>query len=122
MSINREDFGVEYEVTAGTTKTLTATVIDPDTGSAKSLADTDVYATGIAKIYKPDGTQIGANMSVNYGDSADRLAGLIKFTVLATSQSTNTNAGNWIGEFELSNVTPVVIDQQFFNIKIRESY
>jgi hypothetical protein len=122
MSVNREDFGVEYVVFAGTTKTLEAIIIDPDTGNNKDLSNTSVYATGVAKVYKPDGTAVGSNMTISYGDAADRTAGLVTFTVLASSQSTNANAGNWIGEIELSNVSPLVVEQQKFNIKIIESY
>jgi len=81
LSVNREDFGVEYEVTAGTTKTLTATLIDPDTGTAQVMTDTNVFNTGIVKIYKPDGTTVGSSMNINFYDRAN---GLIKFTVDGT--------------------------------------
>lgn len=122
MSVNREDFGTEYVVFAGTTKTLEAIIIDPDTGSNKDLTNSGIYATGIAKIYQPDGTQIGADMAISYGDATDRLAGLVTFTILASSQTTNTNAGNWIGEIELSNSSPLVVEQQKFNMVIKESF
>ena len=119
MSIVRTDFGVLYEVTAGTTKTLEATMTDPDTGEAQDMSDTDIFATGIVKIFKPDyTTAIGSDMAINFGDPADRLAGLIKFTVSGTDQATIANAGNWIGEIEISNTTPVVVNQKQFNINI----
>jgi len=119
MSVRREDFGTTFDVHAGTTKTLQLTILDPDTGSAKSLTDTSVYASGVVKIYKPDGTLVGSSMSVTFSDRAN---GVIIFTVSGTDQATNTNAGNWIGEIEFSNVTPLKIDQQFFNINIKESF
>ena len=120
MSVNREDFGTRFDVTAGTTKTLELTIIDPDTGVFKDLTDTNVYTTGIVKIYQPDGTAVGTDMTVNFG--ATRSTGVIKFTISGTDQATNANAGNWIGEIEFSNVTPVKIDQQKFNMNIIESY
>ena len=119
MSVNREDFGTEFRVTAGTTKTLELTIIDPDTGQAKSLSDTGVYATGVVKIYEPDGTLKGTTMTVNF---TDRSNGVITFTISGTDQATNANAGNWIGEVEFSNTTPVKIDQQKFNMVIVESF
>lgn len=119
MSINREDFGVTLEIHSGTTKEFELTVIDPDTGVAKDLSDTDVYATGIVKIYKPGGTQIGANMGVSY--DTPRTTGIIFFTITST-HSNIINAGNWIGNVEFLNTDGVKIDQQFFNINILESY
>lgn len=114
----REDYGVTYEVFVGTTKTLEAIITDPDTGEAKPLTDTAIYASGVAKILKADDTQVGADMTISYGDAAQRATGLVTFTVLASSQTLAANAGNWKGEIELSNSTPLVVDQQRFNIKI----
>lgn len=119
MSTNREDFGTTFTVTVATSKTLELTIIDPDTGEAKSLADTGVYATGIVKIYQPDGTAVGGNMTVTF---TDRPNGIITFTVLATDQTLAINAGNWIGEVEFSNSAPVKVDQQKFNMVIVESF
>ncbi|WP_428323648.1 hypothetical protein [Nitrosopumilus sp.] len=120
MSTVRTDYGVTYDVKVGSTKTLEVIIVDPDTGEAKSLADTAVYATGIAKIIKADGTQVGANMTISFGDASQRLTGLVTFTVLASSQTLAANAGNWKGEIEISNTTPLVVDQQDFNINIKE--
>ena len=61
-------------------------------------------------------------MTINYGSASDRTAGLVKFTVSGTDQATLANAGNWIGELEYFNVSAVKIDQQFFNMVIKESH
>ena len=95
------------------------TILDPDTGNAKSLADTNVYASGTVKIYKPGGTLVGSSMSVNFSDRAN---GVVNFTVSGTSQATTANAGNWIGEIEFINTACLKVDQQSFNIDIKESY
>tara|TARA_R110002126_G_scaffold280469_2_gene427948 strand:+ start:278 stop:637 length:360 start_codon:yes stop_codon:yes gene_type:complete len=119
MSTNREDFGTTFTIHTGTTKTLELTILDPDTGLAKSLSDTNVYATGVVKIYQPDGTLLGSSMNVTFTDRAN---GVITFTVSGTDQGVIANAGNWIGEVEFSNINPVKIDQQKFNVNIIESY
>jgi len=118
MSLNREDFGVTYPVYVGTSKALEATVIDPDTGNAKDLSDENIYASGIARIFKPDGTQIGSDMAITFGDP--RTSGVVTFTVLNTSHTLAANAGNWIGKLVFKNVSNVVIDQQKFNLNILE--
>lgn len=118
MSTNREDFGTTFTVFVDTVKTLELTILDPDTGLAKSLADTGVYATGVVKIYKPDGTAVGATMPVSF---TDRPTGKIEFTILDTSQTLAVNAGNWIGEVEFINTGGKKIDQQKFNMVIEES-
>ena len=117
MSTVREDFGVKFEVHVGVSKTLEFTIIDPDTGSAEDLTDTAVYATGIVKIFKPDDTQVGADMTVTY---STRASGIVQFTVLASSQTLAANAGNWYGIIELSNTTPLIVEKQKFNINIVE--
>jgi len=117
MSTTRIDYGVKFDISAGTTKIFQFTVIDPETGQAKDLTDTNTYATGQVKIYKPDNTIIGT-LAVTF---VDRLNGLIQWTVTPTEAS-NANAGNWIGDLELSNTTPVIIEQQFFNFDILESF
>jgi hypothetical protein len=119
MSVRRQDFGVTFTVHAGTTKTLELTILDPDTGSAKSLTDTNVYSSGVAKIYRPDGTQVGINMTVTYSDRAN---GKVYFTVSSGSQTASANAGNWIGEIEFINSASLVVDQQSFNIDIKQNY
>lgn len=119
MSVRRQDFGATFTIFAGTTKTMQITILDPDTGNAKSLSDTNVYASGTVKIYKPGGTLVGATMSVNF---VNRSEGIVNFTVSGTSQATTTNAGNWIGEIEFTNTGGLKVDQQSFNIDIKESY
>ena len=119
MSVRRQDFGATFTIFAGTTKTMQITILDPDTGNAKSLADTNVYASGTVKIYKPGGTLVGSSMSVNFSDRAN---GVVNFTVSGTSQATTANAGNCIGEIEFINTAGLKVDQQSFNIDIKESY
>ena len=79
MSITREDFGVLYEINAGTTKTFEA-IIENEDGTVKDLSDTDTYNDGRVKIYKPDGTIIGT-VSISF---TDRPNGVINFTVTST--------------------------------------
>lgn len=117
MSTTRIDYGVTFEISAGTTKIFQLTVIDPETGNAKDLSNTSTYDTGEVKIYKPDNTIIGT-LAITY---IDRPNGKVQWTVTPTEAS-NTNAGNWIGDLELSNDTPLIIEQQFFNFNILESF
>ncbi len=117
MSTTRIDYGVTFEISAGTTKIFQFTVIDPETGQPKDLSNTTTYDTGQVKIYKPDNTVI-ATLAVTY---TDRPNGEVQFTVTAT-EATNANAGNWIGDLELSNDTPLIVEQQFFNFNILESF
>lgn len=119
MSVNRENFEVTLEITSGTTKQFELTIINPDTGTAQDLTDTGVYNTGSVKIYKPDPSEalIASGIGVSFTDRAN---GIITFTVNDTI-SASANAGNWIGEVEFSNQTPVVIDQQKFGFNIIES-
>ena len=58
-------------------------------------------------------------MSVNFSDRAN---GVVNFTVSGTSQATTANAGNWIGEIEFINSANLVVDQQSFNIDIKQNY
>lgn len=117
MSTEREKFVTEIKIHVDTTKTFEYTVIDSDTGVFKDLTDTSKYATGVVKIFKPDGTQIGGNRTINFTDRAN---GKIEFTLTPT-ETAAANAGNWRGELEMSNIAPVIIDQQFFNVDILES-
>ncbi len=117
MSTTRIDYGVVFEISAGTTKIFQFTVIDPETGDPKDLSNTTTYDTGEVKIYKPDNTVI-ATLTVSY---TDRPNGEVQFTVTST-EATNANAGNWIGDLELSNDTPLIVEQQFFNFNILESF
>lgn len=117
MSINREDFGVLYEVEAGSTKDIELIIQDAD-GVIQTLADTALYATGVVKIYKPDGTFIVTSAAVVFDD---RPNGVIHFTINAVD-NTNENAGNWIGNLEFINNTSQIIDQRKFNFNIIESF
>ncbi len=117
MSVRRQDFGTELEIYVDSNKTFQFTIINPSTGLAQNLTDTDVYNTGSVKIYKPDGT-ILITTSVTY---TDRINGIVEFTIVDT-ESIIANAGNWIGDLELINDTSDIIDQQKFNFNILVSY
>ena len=119
MSTRRQDFGVTFTVNVGTTKSLQLTILDPDTGLAKDLSSNTVYAGSTVKIYKPDGTQIGATINATF---SNRSNGIMLFTVSGTSQATLANAGNWIGEIAFTNNGGLTVDQQQFNIDIKQSF
>ena len=119
MSIRREDIQPLFTVFVGTKKQLTLTVIDPDTNQPKDLVDANVYATGIAKIFKSDGTPIGVDMTITY---EDRVNGVVSFIVDDTTETILANAGNWYGEAEFINTSAEIVDQQRFGINIIESY
>lgn len=119
MSTRRQDFGVTFTVNVGTTKSLQLTILDPDTGLAKDLSSNTVYAGSTVKIYKPDGTQIGATINATFSNRAN---GIMLFTVSGTSQATLANAGNWIGEIAFTNNGGLTVDQQQFNIDIKQSF
>ncbi len=119
MSIRREDIQPLFTVFVGTKKQLTLTVIDPDTNQPKDLIDANVYATGVAKIFKSDGTAIGADMTISYDT---RASGIVSFIVLDDDHTLLINAGNWYGEVEFINTSSDIIDQQRFGINIIESY
>jgi|TARA_R110002033_G_scaffold127185_2_gene168746 hypothetical protein len=119
MSTRRQDFGVTFTVNVGTTKSLQLTILDPDTGLAKDLSSNTVYAGSTVKIYKPDGTQVGATINATF---SNRSNGIMLFTVSGTSQATLANAGNWIGEIAFTNNGGLTVDQQQFNIDIKQSF
>lgn len=119
MSTRRQDFGVTFTVNVGTTKSLQLTILDPDTGLAKDLSSNTVYAGSTVKIYKPDGTQVGATINATF---SNRSNGIMLFTVSGTSQATLANAGNWIGEIIFTNNGGLTVDQQQFNIDIKQSF
>ncbi len=120
MSIRREQINPTFEVFVGTKKQFLLTVIDPDTNEKKDLVDAAIYATGVAKIFKSDGTAVGADMAIVY--EAPRSDGIISFIVLDTDHTLPANAGNWWGEVEFINNVAEIIDQQRFGINIIESY
>ena len=119
MSTRRQDFGVTFTVNVGTTKSLQLTILDPDTGLAKDLSSNTVYAGSTVKIYKPDGTQVGATINATFSNTSN---GIMLFTVSGTSQATLANAGNWIGEIAFTNNGGLTVDQQQFNIDIKQSF
>ena len=119
MSTRRQDFGVTFTVNVGTTKSLQLTILDPDTGLAKDLSSNTLYAGSTVKIYKPDGTQVGATINATF---SNRSNGIMLFTVSGTSQATLANAGNWIGEIAFTNNGGLTVDQQQFNIDIKQSF
>ena len=119
MSTRRQDFGITFTVNVGTTKSLQLTILDPDTGVAKDLSSTSLYASSTVKIYKPDGTQIGATMNASFNNRSN---GIMLFTISGSSQATLANAGNWIGEIEFVNNAGATIDQQQFGIDIKQSF
>lgn len=117
MSTRRIDYGLTLEIFAGTTKDFELIIEDPDTGDPKDLSDTSTYNDGSVKIVKPDGTVI-TTVSISF---LDRAAGIVGFTI-TDEYATNTNAGNWIGNLELINNVPKIVDQQLFNFNILENY
>lgn len=118
MSTIRTDYGVTFDVSVGVTKTLEIVITDPDTGENKLLTDTDIYHSGIARILKPDGTQIGNNMNISFGEEADRDISLVSFIVHSNSHTLPENAGNWVGEIEIHNLSMIAIEKQKFNLNI----
>ena len=117
MSTNMIGRATEYRVKAGSRATLSLTITD-STGVAKSLTDTNTYATGVWKVWKPSGTLI-INGAITYDDRAN---GIIIYSLSATDTAIG-NAGNWEGEVELKNSSGTMIEQtQSFNFTIEESY
>jgi hypothetical protein len=117
MSMNRQRFEADYDIFVGTEKTITLTVLDPDTGGGVVMTNTALYSTGNFKIVKPDGSII-STLPITY---FDRNNGVINVTILDTV-TVLANAGNWVGDLELINSTGKKIDQQLVGINILESY
>ena len=113
MSTRRTDYGVTYEIFAGTKKAIEGTVPDPETGLARDLTNTSVYSTVVFKVYKPNGELIG-EVTADYEDRAN---GKVD-AVIDVDIASNENAGNWICEFELLNIEGEVIDQLRSNFNI----
>ena len=108
---------IEYRIKAGSRATLEMTIND-STGAAKSLTDNVTYATGIWKVWKPDGTLI-INGAVTY----DNRAGGIVIYALTANDTVVANAGKWEGEIELLNSAGTIVEQtQTFSFIIEESY
>jgi len=117
MSLNRIDYGLVYNILVGSEKPFTTTINDPDTGSGLDMSDTTTYATGVVKIIQPDGT-ILATVAITF---TDRPNGTVTWTILDTT-TVLANAGNWVGNLEISSDVPKIIEQVNFNFNIIESY
>ena len=108
---------VEFRIKVGSLATLQITVSD-SSGNAKDLSNDVTYATGIWKVWKPDGTLI-INGAVVY---TTRASGLISY-VLTSSDTAFINAGVWEGEVELKNSNGNMSEQtKTFNFIIEDSY
>ena len=117
MSVDMTPRSIEYKVKAGSRATLQLTISD-SSGSAKNLSNTTTYATGIWKVWKPDGTlQISGAVTFS-----DRTNGIISYA-LSSTDATNAKAGRWEGEIELLNSDGVISEQtESFSFTIDESY
>ena len=117
MSQNLTPRDVEYRIKSGSRATLELTVQD-SSGTAKNLSNTVTYATGVWKVWKPDGTLI-INGAIIF---SDRTNGVVTYA-LSAADTAITNAGNWTGEVELLNSSAVISEQtKSFNFTIAESY
>ena len=117
MSQNLYPRATEYRVKSGSRATLELTIQD-SSGTAKSLANTVTYSTGVWKVWKPDGTII-INGAITY---SDRDNGKVTYA-LSAADTVVANAGNWEGEVELLNSAGVMSEQtKSFNFTIEESY
>ena len=117
MSQNLTPRDVEYRIKSGSRATLELTVQDSN-GTAKNLSNTVTYATGVWKVWKPDGTLI-INGAIIF---SDRTNGVVTYA-LSAADTAITNAGNWTGEVELLNSSAVISEQtKSFNFTIEESY
>ena len=117
MSQNLTPRDVEYRIKSGSRATLELTVQD-SSGTAKNLSNTVTYATGVWKVWKPDGTLI-INGAITF---SDRTNGVVTYT-LSASDTAIANAGNWTGEVELLDSSAVISEQtKSFNFTIEESY
>ena len=117
MSQNLTPRDVEYRVKSGSRATLELTVND-SSGTAKNLSNNVTYATGVWKVWKPDGTLI-INGAVTY---SDRTNGKVTYA-LSAADTAIANAGNWTGEVELLNSAGVMSEQtKSFNFTIEETY
>ena len=86
---------VEFRVKTGSRATLQLTIAD-SSGNAKDISNTVTYATGLWKVWKPDGTLI-INAALTY---TTRASGIVSYALLA-SDTVAANVGRWEGEVEL---------------------
>ena len=117
MSQNLYPRATEYRVKSGSRATLELTIQD-SSGTAKSLANTVTYSTGVWKVWKPSGTLI-INGAITYSDRAN---GKITYALSATDTAI-ANAGIWAGEVELKDSNGNISEQtQTFQFILEESY
>ncbi len=117
MSMNMVGRATEFRVKSGSTATLELTITD-DVGTAKDLSNDVTYASGLWKVWKPDGTLI-INGAITF---TTRASGLISYTLTSTNTAL-ANAGIWEGEVELKNSNGNMSEQtKSFNFVIEESY
>ena len=105
MSQNLTPRDVEYRIKSGSRATLELTVQD-SSGTAKNLSNTVTYATGVWKVWKPDGTLI-INGALTF---TTRASGVVSYALLA-SDTVAANVGRWEGEVELKDANGDVSEQ-----------
>ena len=107
----------EFRVKVGSRATLQLTISD-SAGNAKDLSNDVTYATGVWKVWKPDGTLI-INSAITF---TTRSLGLISYALSATD-TVLANAGVWEGEVELKDSNGDMAEQtKTFNFVLEESY
>lgn len=117
MSMNMTGRATEFRVKVGSTATLQLTISDA-AGANKDLSNTVTYATGVWKVWKPDGTLV-INDAIVF---TTRASGLISYA-LTTANTVLANAGIWEGEVELKDSNGAMSEQtKTFNFVIEESY
>jgi len=116
-SIDMVGRDVEFRVKTGSRATLQLTVAD-SSGNAKDLTNTTTYATGVWKVWKPDGTLI-INGALTY---TTRASGIVSY-VLTASDTVAANVGRWEGEVELKDANGDLSEQtKSFTYFQEESY
>lgn len=118
MSQVYEDYGTLYTIFAGTTKVFTSIIIDPNTGKAMDMTNTNIFTTGTVDVTQADGTIIQSGIAVNF---IVRTAGNSQITWIA-GPFTNLQAGNWKAYLKIVNTIGVQVDTQVANFNIYESY
>ena len=108
---------VEFRVKTGSRATLQLTVAD-SSGNAKDLSNTVTFATGLWKVWKPDGTLI-INGTLTF---TTRASGVVSYALL-TSDTVAANVGRWEGEVELTDSSGNISEQtKSFTYFQEESY
>lgn len=115
MIVRRTDYGSTLEITVGSNKVFQTNVFDSN-NEAEDMSDENVFNTGKFNILQGDFTLI-TSVDLQY---VNRLEGLVGFFI-SSSESTNENAGNWVGELEFINELGETIDQRYMNFNILQS-